>query len=118
VEKGHLGTARAARDRNVSVSAPARPRERTALSTRAVCRLAAHWDTESAAARERVRTIAALWATRDFPQDRRLARLGPGARWAALFWAAHPCPRVWLTSGLRPVGHRDEAWLKRGLPSS
>jgi hypothetical protein len=30
-----------------------------------------------------------------------------------------PTPvRVWLTSGLRPVGHRDEAWLKRGLPSS
>lgn len=31
--------------------------------------------------------------------------------------AAHPI-RVWLSSGLRPVGHRDEAWLKRGLPSS
>jgi hypothetical protein len=31
-----------------------------------------------------------IWATRDFPQDRRLARLGPGARRAALFWAAHP----------------------------
>lgn len=26
--------------------------------------------------------------------------------------------RVWLTFGLRPAGHRDEAWLKRGLPSS
>jgi hypothetical protein len=26
--------------------------------------------------------------------------------------------RVWLTSGLQPVGHRDEAWLKRGLPCS
>ena len=26
--------------------------------------------------------------------------------------------RVWLSSGLRPVGHRDEEWLKRGLPSS
>ena len=25
---------------------------------------------------------------------------------------------VWLSSGLRPVDHRDEAWLKRGLPSS
>jgi hypothetical protein len=25
---------------------------------------------------------------------------------------------VWLTFGLRPAGHRDEAWLKRGLPSS
>ncbi len=31
--------------------------------------------------------------------------------------AAHPL-RVWLSSGLRPVGHRDEAWLKRGLPCS
>ncbi len=26
--------------------------------------------------------------------------------------------RVWLTFGLQPVGHRDEAWLKRGLPCS
>jgi hypothetical protein len=26
--------------------------------------------------------------------------------------------RVWLTSGLQPVGHRDEAWLKKGLPCS
>jgi hypothetical protein len=26
--------------------------------------------------------------------------------------------RVWLTFGLQPVGHRDEAWLKKGLPSS
>jgi hypothetical protein len=25
---------------------------------------------------------------------------------------------VWLTSGLQPAGRRDEAWLKRGLPSS
>jgi hypothetical protein len=25
---------------------------------------------------------------------------------------------VWLTSGLRPAGHRDEAWLKKGLPCS
>ncbi len=25
---------------------------------------------------------------------------------------------VWLTFGLRPVGHRDEAWLKKGLPCS
>ena len=25
---------------------------------------------------------------------------------------------VWLTFGLRTVGHRDEAWLKRGLPCS
>jgi hypothetical protein len=31
--------------------------------------------------------------------------------------AAHPFG-VWLTFGLRSVGHRDEAWLKRGLPSS
>ena len=34
---------------------------------------------------------ASIWATRDFLQDRRLARLGPGARRDALFWAAHPC---------------------------
>jgi len=26
--------------------------------------------------------------------------------------------RVWLYSGLRTAGRRDEAWLKRGLPSS
>jgi len=26
--------------------------------------------------------------------------------------------RVWLTFGLQPAGHRDEAWLKRGLPCS
>jgi hypothetical protein len=25
---------------------------------------------------------------------------------------------TWLSSGLRLVGHRDEAWLKRGLPCS
>ncbi len=25
---------------------------------------------------------------------------------------------VWLSFGLRPAGHRDEAWLKRGLPCS
>ena len=25
---------------------------------------------------------------------------------------------VWLTSGLLPAGHRDEAWLQRGLPCS
>jgi hypothetical protein len=25
---------------------------------------------------------------------------------------------VWLTIGLRPVDHRDEAWLKKGLPCS
>jgi hypothetical protein len=30
----------------------------------------------------------------------------------ALFWAAHPVTRVWLTSGLQPAGRRDEAWLK------
>jgi hypothetical protein len=23
--------------------------------------------------------------------------------------------QVWLTSGLQPAGHRDEAWLKKGL---
>jgi len=25
---------------------------------------------------------------------------------------------VWLTIGLQPAGCRDEAWLKKGLPSS
>jgi hypothetical protein len=25
---------------------------------------------------------------------------------------------VWLTIGLQPAGHRDEAWLKKGLPCS
>lgn len=25
---------------------------------------------------------------------------------------------VWLTFGLHPVGCRDEAWLKKGLPCS
>jgi hypothetical protein len=25
---------------------------------------------------------------------------------------------VWLTIGLRPADHRDEAWLKKGLPCS
>lgn len=25
---------------------------------------------------------------------------------------------VWLAFGLRPAGHRDEAWLKKGLPCS
>jgi hypothetical protein len=25
---------------------------------------------------------------------------------------------VWLSSGLLPARRRDEAWLKRGLPSS
>ena len=32
--------------------------------------------------------------------------------------AARPVRWVWLSSGLRLAGHRDEAWLKRGLPSS
>jgi hypothetical protein len=36
----------------------------------------------------------------------------------ALHAAAHLRFWVWLSFGLRPVGHRDEAWLKRGLPCS
>ena len=60
---------------------------------------------------------ASLWATRESLQGRCLARLGPGARRDALFWAAHPLA-VWLTSGLQLAGHRDEAWLKKGLPCS
>ena len=28
-----------------------------------------------------------------------------------------PAELVWLTIGLRPVGHRDEAWLRKGLPA-
>ena len=50
-------------------------------------------------------------------QDRCLARLGPGVRREALLAAAHQV-MVWLSSGLQSVGHRDEAWLQRGLPSS
>ena len=53
----------------------------------------------------------------DWRQDRCLARLGPGVRREALHAAAHPA-RVWLSFGLQSVGHRDEAWLERGLPSS
>ena len=54
----------------------------------------------------------------DFTQDRCLARLGPGARRDALIAAAHPAAGCGshLVCGL--AGHRDEAWLKRGLPSS
>ncbi len=51
-------------------------------------------------------------------QDRCLARLGPGVRREALHAAAHLCFLVWLSFGLQSVGHRDEAWLERGLPSS
>jgi len=29
-----------------------------------------------------------------------------------------PAASVWLISGLLPAGHRDEAWLKKGLPCS
>src|SRR4051812_26975044 len=53
----------------------------------------------------------------DCRQDRCLARLGPGVRREALHAAAHPV-WVWLSSGLQSAGHRDEAWLERGLPSS
>jgi hypothetical protein len=53
----------------------------------------------------------------DCQQDRCLARLGPGVRREALLAAAHQL-MVWLSSGLQSVGHRDEAWLERGLPSS
>ncbi len=56
-------------------------------------------------------------ATRRLRQDRRLARLGPGVRREALHAAAHQV-LVWLSIGLQSVGHRDEAWLERGLPSS
>jgi len=54
----------------------------------------------------------------DCRQDRCLARLGPGVRRRALHAAAHPLSEVWLSTGLQSVGHRDEAWLERGLPSS
>ena len=57
-------------------------------------------------------------ATRDSLQDRCLARLGLGARRVRSHLGCPPGLRVWLTSGLRPVGHRDEAWLKKGLPCS
>ena len=61
---------------------------------------------------------ASLWATRDFRQDRCLARLGPGVRREALYCGCPPVCWVWLSFGLQSVGHRDEAWLERGLPSS
>jgi hypothetical protein len=35
----------------------------------------------------------------------------------ALSSAAH-CSLVWLSSGMRPAGHRGAERLKRGLPSS
>jgi hypothetical protein len=54
----------------------------------------------------------------DCRQDRCLARLGPGVRRRALHAAAHLLSEVWLSTGLQSVGHRDEAWLERGLPSS
>lgn len=59
-----------------------------------------------------------FWATRDSPEDRCLARLGLGARRVRSHLGCPPGLRVWLTSGLRPVGHRDEVWLKKGLPCS
>jgi len=68
--------------------------------------------------RRTVPRLRALAATRRFRQDRRQARLGPGVRRRALHAAAHPAFWVWLSSGLQSVGHRDEAWLERGLPSS
>jgi hypothetical protein len=54
----------------------------------------------------------------DFRRDRCLARLGPGVRRDALISGCPPGVWVWLSFGLRLVGHRDEAWLKRGLLSS
>ena len=57
------------------------------------------------------------WATRDFLQGRRLARLGLGTRRDALKWAAHRS-LVWLFCGLLLAECRDEAWLKKGLPCS
>jgi hypothetical protein len=62
--------------------------------------------------------IASKWATRDSLQDRCLARLGLGARRVRSLLGCPPGLRVWLTTGLRPVGHRDEVWLKKGLPCS
>jgi hypothetical protein len=64
------------------------------------------------------RTLASFWATRDSPEDRCLARLGLGARRVRSLLGCPPGLRVWLTTGLRPVGHRDEVWLKKGLPCS
>ena len=54
----------------------------------------------------------------DCRHGRCLARLGPGARRDALQAAAHHVRTVWLTIGMQPAGHRDEAWLKKGLPCS
>ena len=52
---------------------------------------------------------------RHLAQDRCLARLDLGVRRVALIRGC-PLVWVWLSFGLRPVGCRDEAWLKRGLP--
>lgn len=54
---------------------------------------------------------------RDFTQDRCLARLDLGLWWGCSLTRL-PTAWVWLTFGLRPAGGRDEAWLKKGLPSS
>src|SRR5690606_10876354 len=56
-------------------------------------------------------------APRRFPSALRLTRLGPGDRRAALQAAAHRLVWCGSLSGLRPAGHRDEAWQK-GLPCS
>jgi hypothetical protein len=49
---------------------------------------------------------------RDFTQDRCLAGLDLGVRRDALNRGCPPVLRVWLSAGLRLVGHRDEAGLK------
>ena len=46
------------------------------------------------------------WATRDFSQDRCLARLGLGVRRLGSLFGLPTRVRVWLTFGLQAAGHR------------
>ena len=68
--------------------------------------------------RRKAASAASFWATRGFPQDRRLARLGLGARREALYWAAHLRAGVALFRSAARRVTADEAWLKKGLPCS
>jgi hypothetical protein len=61
---------------------------------------------------------ASLWATRDFLQDRRLARLDLGARRDGSLLGCPPDCGCGSLSVCGPSGTVDEAWLQRGLPCS
>ena len=61
---------------------------------------------------------ASIWATRDFSQDRCLARLGLGVRRLGSLLGCPPVCGCGSLSVCRPPGTVDEAWLQRGLPCS